>query len=119
MDMETFNDGIRVAGKGKKKSYEVDYEDLSQEQVERLMESDTEHISAIFGVDVSPSLLLATSCIVSCVFASRARLCHLATASCARLLSHTVCHCTSYKPVPHQALPASRIGPMCLPNHIH
>ncbi|TFY77924.1 hypothetical protein EWM64_g6087, partial [Hericium alpestre] len=52
MDMDTFNNDIQFVSKGKAKSYEVDYEPLTQRAVEDLMKSDVDHISAIFGVDV-------------------------------------------------------------------
>ncbi|KAI0318854.1 hypothetical protein OF83DRAFT_1170733 [Amylostereum chailletii] len=58
IDMETFNDDIKVTAKGKKRSYEIDYEGLSQKQVEDLMQADIDHISAIFGVDSSVAALL-------------------------------------------------------------
>lgn len=53
MDMDTFGDDFKVSTKGKKKSYEVDYDSLSQQQVEKLMQKDVDHICGIFGVDVS------------------------------------------------------------------
>jgi len=59
VDMDAFNDDFKIAPKGKKKSYEVDYKSLSQAAVEGLMRADTEHISAIFGVDVRSSLSLS------------------------------------------------------------
>lgn len=51
--MDAFADDYKVSSKGKRKSYEVDYESLSQSAVEKLMQQDMEHISGIFGVDVS------------------------------------------------------------------
>jgi hypothetical protein len=53
MDMDAFPDDFKVASKGKQKSYEIDYESLTQGAVEKLMQVDIEHISGIFGVDVS------------------------------------------------------------------
>jgi ariadne-1 len=53
MDMDTFNDDFKVSGKGRRKSYEIEHEPLSQADVEKLMQTDVEHISGIFGVDVS------------------------------------------------------------------
>jgi len=53
MDMDAFNDDFKVSSKGKQKSYEIDFESLTQAAVEKLMQSDVEHISGIFGVDVS------------------------------------------------------------------
>jgi ariadne-1 len=58
MDMDTFNDDFKVSGKDKHKPYEVEHEPLSQADVEKLMLTDVEHISGIFGVDVSVSALL-------------------------------------------------------------
>ena len=52
MDMDAFNDDFKVPSKGKRKSYEIDYETLTQSMVEKLMAADIEHISGIFGVDV-------------------------------------------------------------------
>jgi ariadne-1 len=49
MDLDTFN----VSSKGKQKCYEVDYSTLAQRDVERQMCDDIDHISGIFGVDVS------------------------------------------------------------------
>ena len=43
---------MKALGKGKKRSYEIDYEGLTQKQVESLMQNDIDHISAIFGVEV-------------------------------------------------------------------
>ncbi|KAA1475137.1 hypothetical protein DENSPDRAFT_841885 [Dentipellis sp. KUC8613] len=53
MILDTINDS-----KGKKKSYEVEYDSLSQTAVEDLMKADVEHISAIFGVDADVASLL-------------------------------------------------------------
>lgn len=53
MDMDAFNDDFKVASKGKRKPYDVDYQSLSQSDVEKLMQQDIEHIHGIFGVDVS------------------------------------------------------------------
>jgi hypothetical protein len=53
MDMDMFNDDFKVPGKGKRKSYEIEHEPLRQADVEMLMQTDVEHISGIFGVDVS------------------------------------------------------------------
>lgn len=46
-------DDFKITPKGKHKSYEVEYESLSQDAVEQLMSADVEHICGIFGVDVS------------------------------------------------------------------
>lgn len=53
MDMDNFGDDFKVNTKGKRKSYEVEYESLSQQAVEKLMQRDVDHICGIFGVDVS------------------------------------------------------------------
>lgn len=55
--MDNFGDDFKVAPKGKQKSYEVEYESLSQQAVENMMQQDVDHICGIFGVDVSRSLL--------------------------------------------------------------
>jgi ariadne-1 len=52
--MDVFNDDFKVASaKGKRKSYDIEYDSLSQTDVEKLMSQDIDHISGIFGVDVS------------------------------------------------------------------
>lgn len=51
--MDAFGDDFKLAPKGKRKAYEVEYESLSQEAVEKLIKDDVEHICGIFGVDVS------------------------------------------------------------------
>ncbi|KAI0041302.1 hypothetical protein FA95DRAFT_1501686 [Auriscalpium vulgare] len=56
MDIET--DDIKVISKGKKKLYEVEYDPLTQAEVEDLMRGDVENISAIFGVDATAAALL-------------------------------------------------------------
>ncbi|KIM83428.1 hypothetical protein PILCRDRAFT_783776 [Piloderma croceum F 1598] len=58
MDMDAFNDDFKVTSKGKHKSYEIDYESLTQGAVEKLMQADIEHISGIFGVDENTASLL-------------------------------------------------------------
>ncbi|KAF9010806.1 hypothetical protein BDQ17DRAFT_1387954 [Cyathus striatus] len=57
IDME-YGDDFKVSMKGKKKSYEIDYESLSQSAVEKLIQNDVEHITGIFGVDVPTASLL-------------------------------------------------------------
>lgn len=54
MDLDTFND----LKKEKQKSYDTVHEPLIQAQVEKFMQSDVEHITGIFGVDVSTLLYL-------------------------------------------------------------
>ena len=46
------NEDYKVASKGKLKSYEVEYESLSQTAVERLMQRDIDHICGILFVNV-------------------------------------------------------------------
>ena len=54
-------DDIKSAAKGKLKSYEVEYESLSQADVEKLIRDDTVHICGILGVDVRPPSFLYPS----------------------------------------------------------
>ena len=56
MDMDAFNEDFKVSSKGKAKSYEISYKSLSQAAIEALMQEDVDHISGIFGVDVSTVL---------------------------------------------------------------
>ncbi|KAJ3504265.1 hypothetical protein NLJ89_g8029 [Agrocybe chaxingu] len=58
MEMDNFGDDFKVVPKGKRKPYEVEYESLSQQAVERLMQRDVDHICGIFGVDASVASLL-------------------------------------------------------------
>ncbi|KAF4621447.1 hypothetical protein D9613_000058 [Agrocybe pediades] len=58
IEMENFGDDFKIPSKGKKKSYEVDYESLSQQDVESLMQKDVDYICGIFGVDVDTASLL-------------------------------------------------------------
>ena len=46
------NEDYKVTSKGKLKSYEVEYESLSQTAVERLMQRDIDHICGILFVNV-------------------------------------------------------------------
>ena len=50
--MEMDNEDFKVSSKGKLKSYEVEYESLSQTAVERLMQRDVDHICGILFVNV-------------------------------------------------------------------
>ena len=50
MDMD--NDVFTLPAK-ETKSYEVDYDSFGQQDVEKLIDREVEHISGIFGVDVS------------------------------------------------------------------
>ncbi|KAF8196588.1 hypothetical protein BJ912DRAFT_955748 [Pholiota molesta] len=58
MDMDNYGDDFKVAAKGKRKPYEVDYESLSQQAVEKLMQRDVDHICGIFGVEPDTASLL-------------------------------------------------------------
>ena len=50
--MEMDHEDYKVASKGKLKSYEVEYESLSQTAVEKLMQRDVDHICGILFVNV-------------------------------------------------------------------
>lgn len=52
------DEDIKVPQKGKRKSYEVDYESLSQSAVEKLIAEDVEYIYSVCGVDESIASLL-------------------------------------------------------------
>lgn len=58
-DMDIGED-FKISSKGKLKSYEVDYDSLSQAAVEKIMRDDADHIRGILGVEVGgeSSLLL-------------------------------------------------------------
>ncbi|TFK22213.1 RING-5 domain-containing protein [Coprinopsis marcescibilis] len=51
-------DDFKVSSKGKRKSYEVDYDSLSQSAVEKSMRDDAEHIRGILGVENDTAKLL-------------------------------------------------------------
>lgn len=53
MDVDAFDTDYKFSSKGKRKVYEVDYDTLSQADIEKMMKEDVENISGIFGVDVS------------------------------------------------------------------
>lgn len=53
VDMDAFNEDFKVTTKATRKSYEIPYESLTQAAIEKVMQADIEHISGIFGVDVS------------------------------------------------------------------
>lgn len=53
MDMYASGEDFKILQKPPKKSYEIECDSLSQGQVEKMMSVDVEHISGIFGVDVS------------------------------------------------------------------
>ena len=46
-------DDFKVPPKDKKKSYEVEYDSLSQSKVEKTIADDVEYICGILGVEVS------------------------------------------------------------------
>ncbi|KAJ2926523.1 hypothetical protein H1R20_g10583, partial [Candolleomyces eurysporus] len=56
-DMDLVDD-FKSSAKGKRKSYEVDFDSLSQEAVEKLMKRDADDICGILGVDISTAYLL-------------------------------------------------------------
>lgn len=56
MDMD--NEDFKVPIKEKKKAYEVDFTSLSQTAIEKMMDSELEHIAGIFGVDRDTAALL-------------------------------------------------------------
>ncbi|KAG9309336.1 hypothetical protein JVU11DRAFT_10828 [Chiua virens] len=58
MDMDTFGEDFKLPQRAARKSYEVEHEPLPQSAVEKLMATDVEHISGIFGVDPSTASLL-------------------------------------------------------------
>lgn len=62
--MDAFNEDFKVFSKGNLKSYEIEFESLTQEAVEKLMQADIEHISGILGVDVRSFLSFIVSCLV-------------------------------------------------------
>lgn len=47
---------FKISPGAKHKSYEIDYESLSQAQVEKQISQDVEDISGIFGVEVCTGL---------------------------------------------------------------
>ena len=61
MDMDTFGDDFKVPQRAVRKAYEVEHEALPQSAVEKLMATDVDHISGIFGVDVC-AFLSSTFC---------------------------------------------------------
>ncbi|KAI0744333.1 RING-5 domain-containing protein [Daedaleopsis nitida] len=52
IEADGFGDDFKVATSSNKKVYEVDYSSLSQPEVEKMMQTDVDHISGIFGVEV-------------------------------------------------------------------
>ena len=68
IEVDGFGDDFRVATRGDQKVYEVDHSSLSQPDVERIMQTDVDHISGIFGVEVCLSGPLYPSVITQCVF---------------------------------------------------
>ena len=53
MEVDGFDGGYKTIGSKRLKSYEVDYDSLSQEQIEKTMRGEIEYISGLCGVDVS------------------------------------------------------------------
>ncbi|ESK92231.1 ring finger protein [Moniliophthora roreri MCA 2997] len=58
MDMDAFGDDFKVNTAAKKKSYEIDYDSLSQAAVEKQMRQDIEHCCGILGIEESAAALL-------------------------------------------------------------
>ncbi|KIJ60072.1 hypothetical protein HYDPIDRAFT_117794 [Hydnomerulius pinastri MD-312] len=58
MDMDAFGDDFKVPQRAARKAYEIEHESLPQSAVEKLMTSDVDHISGIFGADASTAALL-------------------------------------------------------------
>ena len=52
MELDAYDDDIKVVPEARK-TYEVDYKPLTQQDVKDLMEADIDYIKTIFGVDVS------------------------------------------------------------------
>ena len=61
MDLDILGDEVKF--KSTRKIYQVEYKSLSQPEVEQLIAQDVEHISGIFGVEVS--IALTDPCITS------------------------------------------------------
>jgi len=53
MDIDASRDDFKIASKDKPKPYEIDYQSLTQSDVEKLIQEDIDHITGIFGVEVS------------------------------------------------------------------
>ncbi|EIM81045.1 uncharacterized protein STEHIDRAFT_172092 [Stereum hirsutum FP-91666 SS1] len=58
MELDAFNEEIKLPQKGKKKAYEVEYDDFTQQAVEGLMKADMDHIVSLFGVNSDTASLL-------------------------------------------------------------
>ncbi|GJE90031.1 RING-5 domain-containing protein [Phanerochaete sordida] len=58
MDVDAFDTDYRLSAKGNRKIYEVEYESLSQGDIEKLMKDDVDNVSGIFGVDEDTASLL-------------------------------------------------------------
>lgn len=77
MELDAFNEEIKLPQKGKKKAYEVEYDDFTQQAVEGLMKADMDHIVSLFGVNVSGLYFflsdgLVVLCPATCAILSRA-----------------------------------------------
>ncbi len=59
MDMDAYNEDFKVDTGSKRKSYEIEYESLSQAAVETSMRHDIDHICGILGADVGGNLHMA------------------------------------------------------------
>ncbi|KAG7086448.1 hypothetical protein E1B28_002401 [Marasmius oreades] len=58
MDMDTFGDDFKVTTQPKMKSYEIDYQPLSQSAVEVLMKKDVEQCCSVLGIDENIAKIL-------------------------------------------------------------
>ncbi|KAF9265860.1 hypothetical protein L218DRAFT_897748 [Marasmius fiardii PR-910] len=58
MDMDTFGYDFKVTVKPKMKSYEIDYQPLSQSAVEGIMKKDIEQCCSVLGIDENISKIL-------------------------------------------------------------
>ncbi|KAI0088086.1 hypothetical protein BDY19DRAFT_1072510 [Irpex rosettiformis] len=58
MEVDGFDNGYKTIGNKRLKSYEVDYEPLSQKQIEDTMKNEIDYISGLCGVDADVASLL-------------------------------------------------------------
>ena len=65
MELDTYNDEYKVK-KEKQKSYDTVHQPLTQTEVEKFIQSDVDHITGIFGVDVSTLLYILVNTTFLC-----------------------------------------------------
>ena len=53
IEVDGIGEDFKVAGRSERKVYEVDYSSLTQQEVEKIMATEVNYISGIFGVEVS------------------------------------------------------------------